>query len=86
MNAAGSLVPPGAGNGGTPPPPANSTSPSKDDDDDKDEKPSGKLAKEWKGKSYEAIANHHQALLAANKHDEAAAFHAAVVKPFKDKK
>lgn len=86
MNAAGSLVPPGAGNGGTPPPAATAASTVKDDDDDKADKPSKKLANEWKGRSYEAIANHHQALLASHKHDEAAAFHAAVVKTFKDKK
>lgn len=89
MNTAGSLVPSaGAGNGGNPPPAASTTTTTKDDDDDKDkdDKPSKKLAAEWKGRSYEAIANHHQSLIAANKHDEAAAFHSAVVKTFKDKK
>lgn len=96
MAAAGSLVPPGAGNGG-------SSSNANDGGDagapgsvppviekPKDEKPSDKAADklraEWKGKRYADIAAHHNTLLASGHVDEAAEFHAAVVKTFKDKK
>lgn len=82
LAAAADLVPAGAGNGAsipTPTPP-----PSKEDDDD--DNSTKKLKAEWKGKSYAAIAAHHVRLCQQGHHDEADAFHTAVVKTFKDKK
>lgn len=90
MAAAGGLVPPGAGNGAgevsEPILPGSGEPKPKADDKTKEEKPSDALRQKWKGKSYAEIAAHHVSLVGSGQLDEAAEFHAAVVKTFKDKK
>jgi hypothetical protein len=85
---------PAGGGGSTPPAETqggdNKTSGAKagagSDGDDKKNDPAKKLREEWKGKQYADIAAHHTALVAAGKHEEAAFFHDAVVKTFRDSK
>lgn len=90
--AAGSLVPPGAGNGGesssAPSAPGGDAPPETKEEkkEEKSDTPNKKLQADWKGKSYAVIAAHHVSLCQAGKHDEAAHFHDAVVKTFRDKK